>query len=69
MFFSTEVGSNDFPRAARNQRDADAFSLQHLESASLLPDRYRAQPEGALHHSLETRFKVYVSGKQERALQ
>ena len=28
----------------------------------------RAQPEDALHHSLETQYKVHVSGKQERAL-
>ena len=24
-----QVGGNDFPRTTRNQRDADAFSLQH----------------------------------------
>ena len=29
----------------------------------------RAQPEAALHHSLEAQLKVYVSGKQERTLQ
>ena len=34
-----QVGGNDFPTTARNQRDADAFSLQLLELASLLNDR------------------------------
>ena len=38
-----QVGCNDFPRTARNQRDADAFSLQLLELASLLNDRYKAK--------------------------
>ena len=38
-----QVGGNDFPRTARNQRDADAFSLQLLELASLLNDRYKAK--------------------------
>ena len=35
-----QVGGNDFPRTARNQRDADAFSLQLLELASPLNARY-----------------------------
>ena len=38
-----QVGGNDFPRTARNQRDADAFSLQLLELASPLNDRYKAK--------------------------
>ena len=38
-----QVGGNDFPRTAWNQRDADAFSLQLLELASLLNDRYKAK--------------------------
>ena len=38
-----QVGGNDFPRTARNQRDADAFFLQLLELASLLNDRYKAK--------------------------
>ena len=38
-----QVGSNDFPGTARNQRDADAFSLQLLELASMLNDRYNAK--------------------------
>ena len=35
-----QVGGNDFPRTAWNQRDADVFSLQLLELASPLNDRY-----------------------------
>ena len=38
-----QVGGNDFPRTARNQRDADAFCLQLLELASMLNDRYKAK--------------------------
>ena len=38
-----QVGGNDFPGTARNQRDADAFSLQLLELASMLNDRYKAK--------------------------
>ena len=38
-----QVGGNDFPRTAWNQRDADAFSLQLSELASLLNDRYKAK--------------------------
>ena len=38
-----QVGGNDFPRTAWNQRDADAFSLQLLELASPLNDRYKAK--------------------------
>ena len=38
-----QVGGNDFPRTARSQRDADAFSFQLLELTSLLDDRYKAK--------------------------
>ena len=38
-----QVGGNDSPRTAWNQRDADAFSLQLLELASPLNDRYKAR--------------------------
>ena len=38
-----QVGGNDSPRTAWNQRDADAFSLQLLELASPLNDRYKAK--------------------------
>ena len=38
-----QVSGNDFPRTAQNQRDADTFSLQLLELASLLNNRYRAK--------------------------
>ena len=38
-----QVGGNEFPRTVWNQRDADAFSLQLLELASLLNDRYKAK--------------------------
>ena len=38
-----QFGGNDSLRTAGNQRDADAFSLQLLELASLLNDRYRAK--------------------------
>ena len=38
-----QIGGNDFPGTARNQRDADAFSLQLLELASMLNDRYKAK--------------------------
>ena len=38
-----QVGGDDFQRTARNQRDADVFSLQVLELASLLNDRYKAK--------------------------
>ncbi len=38
-----QVSGNDFPGTARNQRDADAFSLQLLELASMLNDRYKAK--------------------------
>ena len=38
-----QVGGNDFPRTARNQRDTDAFSFQLLELTSLLNDRYKAK--------------------------
>ena len=38
-----QVGRNDFPRTAWNQRDASVFSLQLLEFASLLNDWYKAK--------------------------
>ena len=38
-----QFGGNDFPRTARNQRDADAFSLLLSELASLLNDQYKAK--------------------------
>ena len=38
-----QVGGNNFPGTARNQRDADDFSLQLLELASLLKDWYKAK--------------------------
>ena len=38
-----QVSGNDFPRTAQNQRDADTFSLQLLELASLLNNRYKAK--------------------------
>ena len=38
-----QVGGNDFPRTAWNQRDADVYSLQLLELASPLNARYKAK--------------------------
>ena len=38
-----QVSGNGFPRTAQNQRDAGVFSLQLLELASLLNNRYKAK--------------------------
>ena len=52
------------------RRTVEQYNVLSFQVSKLsFHDRYRAQPEGALNRSLETRYKVYASGKQERALQ
>ena len=52
------------------RRTVEQYNVLSFQVSKLsFHDRYRAQPEGALYRSLETRYKVYASGEQERALQ
>ena len=58
-----QVGGNDFPRTAWNQRDADVFSLQLLELASPLNDRYNYKAKRVLWVAFCRAFQLADPGE------